>query len=381
MPIDAIIPPASPTTPDPLTPVVGVVSGTTPGALGAAVGVVSGTTPDVLEPVVEAGGVGSPDPLEPASPTPVVYPPGPAGASAYEVAVDNGFVGTPVEWLASLAAAAGVSYREIPYNTTSIPVVGDVLVTVAGYEAIYMVHNDMSGTWQGDANAMETIQEEPGTNKWAITAHGEVFYSELPAINYASPADVVNWENIGSVAVTVVTPPVLTENFVFVKPEARMYYRLPLSGGYERIENGALPKLLASNNLSDLQNYTTALANLGGGGSVSAGGIKLFTQPTDNAARGVIARTGGSVSGTTVTLSSGYFFAVVRFTHASGCTITLPTGLGAGVEEITLVRQGGALALSNPGVTVENVANVAACPVGGNVTLKRISTNTWIALS
>lgn len=33
--------------------------------------------------------------------------PGPAGASAYQIAVDNGFVGTEEEWLASLKGAPG----------------------------------------------------------------------------------------------------------------------------------------------------------------------------------------------------------------------------------------------------------------------------------
>lgn len=33
--------------------------------------------------------------------------PGPAGASAYEIAVENGFVGTETEWLASLVGPQG----------------------------------------------------------------------------------------------------------------------------------------------------------------------------------------------------------------------------------------------------------------------------------
>lgn len=41
-------------------------------------------------------------------------PPGPAGASAYEIAVENGFVGTEAEWLASLEGPAGAQGMEGP---------------------------------------------------------------------------------------------------------------------------------------------------------------------------------------------------------------------------------------------------------------------------
>jgi len=41
-----------------------------------------------------------------------VGPPGPAGASAYEIAVQNGFVGTEAEWLASLEGPAGAQGME-----------------------------------------------------------------------------------------------------------------------------------------------------------------------------------------------------------------------------------------------------------------------------
>ncbi|MGB1224826.1 MAG: hypothetical protein ACPHCN_11875 [Mycobacterium sp.] len=41
---------------------------------------------------------------------------GPAGASAYELAVADGFVGTEAEWLASLK---GISYVAFPANSDS----------------------------------------------------------------------------------------------------------------------------------------------------------------------------------------------------------------------------------------------------------------------
>ena len=53
-------------------------------------------------------------PVEP--PTPAGLP-GPAGLSAYQIAVLNGFVGTEAQWLASLAASS---------NTLTLPASGEI---------------------------------------------------------------------------------------------------------------------------------------------------------------------------------------------------------------------------------------------------------------
>ncbi len=47
--------------------------------------------------------------------------PGPAGASAYEVAVANGFVGTEAEWLASLEGAPGLDGKDGADSTVPGP--------------------------------------------------------------------------------------------------------------------------------------------------------------------------------------------------------------------------------------------------------------------
>lgn len=62
---------------------------------------------------------------------------GPAGKSAYQIAVDNGFVGTQVEWLASLKgekgdpgedSVPGSTYRNVSANDTMLA--DDVDVTI-----------------------------------------------------------------------------------------------------------------------------------------------------------------------------------------------------------------------------------------------------------
>lgn len=167
MPVSGIIPPASITTPDPLTPAVGVVSGSAPDPLTPAVGVVSGSAPDSLAPIVPPGGVSAPDPLTPASPTPVVYPPGPSGLSAYELAVENGYEGTVEEWLASLSGGASIPVLEYPPQNAATPEGWHVLdgMTLNGnfVQGLPVVMEQSSpteaysGNWAYMDNGMESI--------------------------------------------------------------------------------------------------------------------------------------------------------------------------------------------------------------------------------
>lgn len=62
-------------------------------------------------------------------------PPGPAGDSAYEVAVDNGFVGTEAAWLASLKGAKGDDGDPGVNSWTAIPDRPDVIAAGSSVQA------------------------------------------------------------------------------------------------------------------------------------------------------------------------------------------------------------------------------------------------------
>ena len=83
---------------------------------------------------------------------------------------------------------------------------------------------------------------------------------------------------------------------------------------------------------------------------------------------------------TSKTLSEEDFDTVIPFSNASGCAITIPTGLGIGAETIYLHREptAGALTLSHAGVTVANAAAISTVAAGGTCALKRRSVNHWI---
>jgi hypothetical protein len=63
--------------------------------------------PDTYRMMRDTGTEGPPGPQGPAGPAGPTGPQGPAGASAYEVALANGFVGTEQEWLDSLVGPQG----------------------------------------------------------------------------------------------------------------------------------------------------------------------------------------------------------------------------------------------------------------------------------
>ena len=63
-------------------------------------------------------------------------PAGPAGASAYEIAVQNGFTGTETEWLVSLKGKQGPPGPVNPDGVTSSTVKSIVALTQAEYDAL-----------------------------------------------------------------------------------------------------------------------------------------------------------------------------------------------------------------------------------------------------
>lgn len=69
---------------------------------------------------------------------------GPAGASAYEVAVANGFVGTQADWLASLQGKDGIGLQILG----SLPSVGDLPMTGNALGDAYIVSEKLY-IWQG----------------------------------------------------------------------------------------------------------------------------------------------------------------------------------------------------------------------------------------
>lgn len=78
----------------------------------------SDTTVDLaaLTPVIDSKGTGY-----------IVGPQGVAGLSAYEIAVNNGFVGTEEEWVASLEADATAEINEHINNPTPHPAYDDIM--------------------------------------------------------------------------------------------------------------------------------------------------------------------------------------------------------------------------------------------------------------
>lgn len=237
----------------------------------------------------------------------------------------------------------------------------------------HFVYN--GSTWTDSLNAMNTIIIDG--DYYVMTIDGNPFVSALDTTTLGSNLENAEWyvSGWGSSPLVTIIPPYPTSDLMIAQGE--IYFRDSASR-WRLVKENELDYFLANgNNLSDLTSPTSALSNLGG----TSTGLSIFQASSINVVRGLITGTAVLTTGNTFALSSGYFYATIRFTNAGTVTITLPTSLGSGYEEIRLVRQGGALALSFAGVTVENSANVAACPVGGNVTLKRISTNTWIVLS
>ena len=109
-----------------------------------------------------------------------------------------------------------------------------------------------------------------------------------------------------------------------------------------------------------------------------------YTSPTarQNHARNLAPPVVAAHTTTTKTLAAADLDTLIPFSNASGCAITIPTGLGSGAETIYLHREptAGALTLSHAGVTVANAAAISTVAAGGTCALKRRSANHWILI-
>jgi hypothetical protein len=92
------------------------------------------------------------------------------GASAYEVAVANGFVGTEVEWLASLVGPAGADGAQGPQGIQGLPG-ADGAQGIQGIQGIQGVKGDTGDT------GPQGPQGEPGVGGGEAFPVGSVFLS------------------------------------------------------------------------------------------------------------------------------------------------------------------------------------------------------------
>jgi hypothetical protein len=86
-------------------------------------------------------------------------------------------------------------------------------------------------------------------------------------------------------------------------------------------------------------------------------------------------------TGTTYSLDADDLWRMKQFSNASGCAVTVPSGLGSGFEEIFLHRQptAGALTLTHS-ITIDNSAAISTVAAGGTCCLKRKASNHWILI-
>lgn len=84
--------------------------------------------------------------------------PGADGKSAYEIALENGFVGTETEWLDSLIGAAGASAYEIALEEGFVGTKEEWLDSLKGFTLA-----------PGDANKI--LQTDGNTTYWAAVTH------------------------------------------------------------------------------------------------------------------------------------------------------------------------------------------------------------------
>lgn len=90
--------------------------------------------------------------------------PGPAGASAYEVAVANGFVGTEEEWLASLVGPQGATGPQGPTGATGPGVAAG---GTTGQALVKTSSTDYATQWAtllaGGLTKVEVVSALPGS--------------------------------------------------------------------------------------------------------------------------------------------------------------------------------------------------------------------------
>lgn len=93
---------------------------------------------------------------------------GPGGLSAYQVAVNNGFVGTESQWLTSLIGAAGASAYQVAVNNGFVGTESQWLASLIGASGLsayqVAVNNGFVGT---EAQWLASLVGPPGTTDWA----------------------------------------------------------------------------------------------------------------------------------------------------------------------------------------------------------------------
>ncbi|PJN40520.1 hypothetical protein CG747_12680 [Streptomyces sp. CB02959] len=161
-------------------------------------------------PFVDLADVAPTDPSKP-NYVPVPGPPGergPAGASAYEVAVADGFSGTPADWLASLVGPRGATGPQGPQGPAGAPGkdgapgAPGLVQSVNGQSAAAVV------LAAGDVGAVPTSAAGAAGGVAQLGADGKVPAAQLPAsgggavasVNGQSGAVVLTAGDVGAVA-------------------------------------------------------------------------------------------------------------------------------------------------------------------------------------
>ncbi|WP_275463382.1 collagen-like protein [Streptomyces noursei] len=137
-------------------------------------------------PLVDLADVAPTDPSKP-NYVPVPGPPGergPAGASAYEVAVATGFSGTPADWLASLVGPRGATGPQGPQGPVGAPGAPGLVQSVNGQAAAAVI------LAAGDVGAIPTSAAGAAGGVAQLGADGKVPAAQLPASGGGAVASV-----------------------------------------------------------------------------------------------------------------------------------------------------------------------------------------------
>ncbi|MFF0630394.1 collagen-like protein [Streptomyces sp. NPDC004296] len=137
-------------------------------------------------PFVDLADVAPTDPSKP-NYVPVPGPPGergPAGASAYEVAVADGFSGTPADWLASLVGPRGATGPQGPQGPVGAPGAPGLVQSVNGQAAAAVI------LAAGDVGAIPTSAAGAAGGVAQLGADGKVPAAQLPASGGGAVASV-----------------------------------------------------------------------------------------------------------------------------------------------------------------------------------------------
>jgi hypothetical protein len=146
------------------------------------------------------------------------------------------------------------------------------------------------------------------------------------------------------------------------------------------------PSFIVLGTLGGLSESTLKLADAGGdySGVFQVGTLtaeRIYTAPNAAGTLALVTEIDAVETGTTYSLDADDLWRMKQFSNASGCAITVPSGLGIGFEEIFLHRQptAGALTLTHS-ITIDNAAAISTVAAGGTCCLKRKASNHWILI-